>query len=87
MSRKQNTIRELRIQLETALNAAAEIEMRANAAPVEMSFEQRVIAAARGLDDGTPLQDGLEWHEVEQAIKTLADVYTVTGVQMPEGWI
>jgi hypothetical protein len=87
MSRKQNTIRELRIQLEAALDAAAEIEIRANSTPPEMSFEQRVIAASRALDNGDPLSDYLNYDEIEQCIKTLADVYTVTGVQMPEDWV
>jgi len=87
MNRKQNTIRELRIQLDAALAVASEIELRADAAPPNLSFEQRVIAAPRGLDDGTPLKDCLDPAEIEQAIKTLADVYMVTGVQMPEDWV
>ena len=90
MSRKQNTIRELRIQLEAALEAASEIEIRANGASStkpDLSFEQKVIAAARGIDAGNPFKDYLEYEDVEQAIKTLADVYTVTGVQMPENWV
>jgi hypothetical protein len=87
MSRKQNTIRELRIQLDAALAVASEIEMRATGTPPILSFEQQVIAAALGLDNGDPLRDYLTDEDVEQCIKTLADVYTVTGVQMPEDWV
>ena len=54
--------------------------------PPELSFEQKVISAVRGLDNGEPLKDNLTIDEIEQAIKTLADVYTVTGVKMPEDW-
>ena len=53
----------------------------------ELSFEQRVIEAARRIEDGHPLKDFLESGEIEQAISALADIYTVTGVRMPEDWV
>lgn len=84
---RQKGILDLRVQIEKALQAAEEIELRASKDEPDMSFEQRIIAASRGLDGGDPLKDFLTHEEVEQAIKTLADVYTVTGVLMPEKWV
>ncbi len=52
----------------------------------DLTFEQKVIAAVRGLDNGEPLRDHLSVGEIEQAVKILADVYTVTGVTMPVDW-
>lgn len=46
-----------------------------------MTFEQKVIDAALEMDQGTPLKDMLDDAEIQQAIRVLADVYTVTGVK------
>lgn len=84
---KQNSLRGVSNALAKATEALEEIERRAlYENPPELDFEQKVIAAVRGLDDGNPLKDYLTQGEIEQAIKVLADVYTVTGVKMPENW-
>ena len=49
-----------------------------------MSFEQRVIIAERGMDNGEPLQDYLDDDEIERAIEMLADIFNITGVRIPE---
>jgi hypothetical protein len=54
--------------------------------PPDLSFEQKVIAAAFQLDEGHPLRDFLTQEEIERAIGVLADVYVATGVQMPDDW-
>lgn len=84
--KKHKNLADVRIALENAVDAITQIELRANAEQPELSFEQRIIAAVRGMDNGIPLKDYLDLDDIEQAIKTLADVYTVTGVAMPEGW-
>lgn len=50
---------------------------------MEFTFEQKVISAARGIPD-TPLKDFLDDEEIERAVNVLADIYTVTGVAMPD---
>lgn len=84
-TKKQQNLTDVRVALENAVDALSEIERRANAEQPELSFEQRIIAAVRGMDNGDPLKDYLDRDDIERAIKTLADVYTVTGVTMPEG--
>lgn len=83
---KQKSLRDVSTALQKATEAIEEIERRALYDPKEMSFEQKVISAVRGMDNGEPLKDHLSLDDIEQAIKTLADVYTVTGVTMPEDW-
>lgn len=81
------SLRDVSRALEEASDALAEIERRAlYENPPELSFEQKVIAAVRGMDEGHPLKDFLTHGEIEQAVKMLADVYTITGVKMPEDW-
>lgn len=88
MATKQKSLRDVANAIQAAQEALEEIERRSlYEQPPELSFEQRIIAACRGIEDGTPLKDYLEWHEIEQAIKVLADVYTVTGIAMPENWV
>lgn len=77
---------DIRHALETAVDAITQIELRVSAEQPELSFEQRIIAAVRGLDNGDPLKDYLDRDDIEQAIKVLGDIYTVTGVRMPEDW-
>ena len=84
---QQKSLRDVSAALEQATTALEEIERRAlYEQPPHMSFEQKVIAAVRGMDNGEPLKDHLTKDDIEQAVKTLADVYTVTGVKMPEDW-
>ena len=60
---------------QTALDGAAdEIEMR----EVDR-FEQRIVDASWNVMQGSPLRDFLDPHEIEEAIKRLADVYTALG--------
>lgn len=82
--KKQKSLRDVQIALEAADEALRDIVLRGDAP--ELSFEQRVIAAVRAVENGDPLKDFLDRDDIEQAIKTLADIYTVTGVKMPEGW-
>lgn len=85
--KKQKSLRDVSTALEQATIAIEEIERRAlYENPPELSFEQRIIAAVRAMDEGDPMKDYLDREDVEQAIKTLADVYTVTGVTMPADW-
>lgn len=86
MTTKHAKLSDVRNALENAVDAITAIELRANATQPELSFEQRIIQAVRELDNGAPLKDYLDRDDIEQAIKTLADVYTVTGVTMPPDW-
>ena len=84
---KQKSLRDVSAALQQATDALEEIERRAlYEQPPKLSFEQKVISAVRGMDNGEPLKDHLTKDDIEQAVKTLADVYTVTGVKMPEDW-
>ena len=88
MSKKQKSLQDVVNALEAATDAIEEITRRAMYDnPPTLSFEQRVIAAARGIDNGEPTGDHLDCGEMEQAIKVLADIYTVTGVAMPDDWV
>jgi hypothetical protein len=78
-------LRDVSLALQEATEALAEIQQRA-VETTDLSFEQRVIAAARGLENGDPLKDFLTREEVEDVVKMLADVFTVTGVKMPADW-
>ena len=85
--KKQNSLRDVSRALQQATEALDEIEHRAlYLNPPELSFEQKVIAAVRGIENGEPLKDHLSREEIEDALKVLADIYTVTGVKMPEDW-
>ena len=51
------------------------------------SFEERVLLAGHEIDKGNPLKDFLTQEEIDLAVKTLADVYIVTGVKFPgDAW-
>ncbi len=83
----QKSLRDVAHALEQATEALDEIQRRAiYDKPAELSFEQKVIASVRFMENGDPLNDFLTYEEVEKAIRTLADIYTVTGVVMPEDW-
>lgn len=82
--KQQKTLRDVSDALEKAGDALAEIEHRAlYENPPEMTFEQKVIHAVRQMDNGDPLKDFLTNSEIEDAVKMLADVLTVTGVKLP----
>ena len=88
MSEKPKSLHDVANALEAATDALEEITRRAMYSdPPTLSFEQRVIAAVRGIDNGEPLKDLLTDDEIEKAISVLADIYTVTGVVMPEDWV
>ena len=84
--KKQSNLRDVAIALENATSLLDEIEQRAEKREAKLSFEQRVIAAVRAIDNGDPMKDFLTYDEIEQAVKTLADVYIVTGVCMPDSY-
>jgi hypothetical protein len=87
MTDKQKSLRDVAHALDQAFNALEEIQRRAlYENPPKLSFEQRVIAAARGIDNGDPLKGFLTSDDLDQAINTLADIYTITGVLMPDDW-
>lgn len=88
MAKKPKALRDVSRSLEEAVSALEEIERRAMYEnPPQLSFEQRIIAAVRALDNGDPIKDWLSSEDIEQAIKVLGDVYTVTGVTMPVDWV
>lgn len=83
--KKVKTLQDVSVALQEATKALAEIECRAlYTNPPELSFEQKIIYAVKGLDEGEPLQDYLSMDDIEKAIKILADVYVVTGVNLPQ---
>lgn len=85
--RTEKSLRDVADAIEQASDALDEILRRAlYEDPPTLSFEQKVIAAARGIDNGDPLKDFLTSDEIDQAINTLADIYTITGVLMPDDW-
>lgn len=88
MVEKQKSLQDVATALEEAVDALSDVVRRAMYDnPLSLSFEQRVIAAVRGRDNGDPLKDHLDGDEIEHALKVLADIYTVTGVRMPEDWV
>lgn len=85
--RTEKSLRDVADAIEQASDALDEILRRSlYDNPPKLSFEQKVIAAVRNIENGDPLRDFLTYEEVEKAIRTLADIYTVTGVVMPEDW-
>jgi hypothetical protein len=84
--KKQAKLSDVRHALETAVDAITQIELRAEDSRPELSFEQRIIEACRAMDNGDPLKDYLDRDDIEQAIETLGDIYTVTGVRIPPDW-
>jgi cell division protein YceG involved in septum cleavage len=80
------SLRDIVHSLESLAEKVFEIENRLIIDGDSLSFEQKVIRAARFLENGDPLKDVLSQSEIETAIKTLAEVYTVTGVLMPAAW-
>lgn len=88
MKNSPKTLRDVARSIADASDAIEEIERRAlYGEQQERSFEQRVMLAAHEIDKGHPLKDFLREEEAELAIKTLADVYVVTGVKFPgDAW-
>jgi cell division protein YceG involved in septum cleavage len=80
------SLRDVVRALESLAEKVYEIENRLIIDGDSLSFEQKIIRAARFLENGDPLKGVLSQDEIETAIKTLADVYTVTGVLMPAAW-
>jgi hypothetical protein len=80
------SLRDVVHQLESLIEIVCAIEKRIAVDSGDLTFEQKIINAARYLENGDPLKDALTYDEIETAVKTLADVYTVTGVKMPEAW-
>ncbi len=75
------TINDVHNTLIGALNQIEEIQRRTE--EPELEFAQKVIKAGKYVDS-VPVGDLLTYDEVRQVIQTLADVYAVTGVKMPE---
>lgn len=87
MNVKQPSLRDVATALQEATDALETIERRSlYESPPELSFEQRVIDAARKMGDGHPLKDYLSMDDLEQVVNILSDIYTVTGVRMPDDW-
>ncbi len=88
MKENPKTLRDVARSIADASDAIEEIERRSlYGEKPEISFEQRVMLAAHEIDKGNPLKDFLSDEEAELAIKTLADVYVVTGVKFPgDAW-
>ena len=85
MKNSPKTLRDVARSIADASDAIEEIERRAlYGEQQERSFEQKVILAALEVDKGHPIKDFLSEEEAELAIKTLADVYIVTGVELPD---
>lgn len=84
---KQNSLRDVSNLLEEATEMLGEIELRAiRDNPPALTFEQRIIKAAKGIDAGDTLKDFLTCTEVEHAIITLANIYNTVGIKMPVDW-
>lgn len=88
MKNSPKTLRDVAWSIADASDAIEEIQRRAlYGEQQERSFEQRVMLAAHEIDKESPLKDFLSEEEAELAIKTLADVYVVTGVKFPgDAW-
>ena len=85
MKENPKTLRDVALSIAEAAEAIEEIERRAlyGEKPAR-SFEQRVMLAAHEIDKGNPLKDFLSAEDIDLAVKTLADVYVVTGVKFPD---
>ena len=85
MKENPKTLRDVATHIADAANVIEEIERRAlyGEKPAR-SFEQRVMLAAHEIDKGNQLKDFLSEEDTEIAVKTLADVYVVTGVKFPD---
>ena len=88
MKNSPKTLRDVARSIADASDAIEEIERRAlYGEQQERSFEQRVMLAAHEIDKGNPLKDFLSEEDAGRSIKTLADVYVVTGVKFPvDAW-
>lgn len=85
--KKQNSLRDLSRSLNAAFEVLEEIQQRAvSGDEPERTFQQKVIHAAKQMEEGDPMKDFLTYEEVEQAVKALADIYIVAGVKMPKDW-
>ncbi len=85
MKNSPKTLRDVARAIAAATDAIEEIERRAlYGENQEISFEQRVMLAAHEIDKGNPLKDFLSAEDTDLAVKTLADVYVVTGVKFPD---
>ena len=84
---KQPSLRDVATALQEATDALEAIERRSlYESPPELSFEQRVIDAARKMSDGHPLKDYLSMDDLFFDVTTTTEIYTVTGVRMPDNW-
>jgi len=84
----QKTLRDVARAIADASEAIEDIERRSlyGEKPCR-SFEERVLLAGHEIDKGNPLKDFLTQEEIDLAVKTLADVYIVTGVKFPgDAW-
>ena len=85
MKENPKTLRDVALSIAEASEAIEEIERRAMyGEKPERSFEQRVMIAAHEIDKGNQLKDFLSAEYIDLAVKTLADVYVVTGVKFPD---
>ncbi len=85
---EQKTLRDVARAISDASDAIEEIERRSlYGEKPSYSFEERVLLAGHEIDKGNPLKDFLTQEEIDLAVKTLADVYIVTGVKFPgDAW-
>ncbi len=85
MKNSPKTLRDVSRSIADAADAIEQIERRAlYGEKPGRSFEQRVMLAAHEIDKGNQLKDFLSEEDTEIAVKTLADVYVVTGVKFPD---
>ena len=82
---EQKTLRDVARSIADASEAIEDIERRSlyGEKPSWRSFEERVLQAVHEIDKGNPLKDFLTQEEIDLAVKTLADVYIITGVKFP----
>ncbi len=81
---EQKTLRDVARAISDASEAIEDIERRAiYGEKPQHSFEERILLAGHEIDKGNPLKDFLTQEEIDLAVKTLADVYIVTGVKFP----
>ena len=88
MKNSPKTLRDVAWSIADASEAIEEIERRSlYGEKPPHSFEERVLLAGHEIDKGNPLKDFLTQEEIDLAVKTLADVYIVTGVKFPgDAW-
>jgi len=86
MANKQKSLQDVSNAIEKAAEALNEIQRRAQQDKLDLTFEQKIINAVKCVDNGDPIKDFLNESEIIEALKILADIYTVTGVKMPENW-